>query len=474
MNRTLLSAILSLSIPVISAAQNTVPVSFDLNYSDAENILSPLTVKVGNALPLQSKPRPEREGYRFAGWYTSPDCREGEEWLFGNNSVGFYTQPTDSMAVKGEMTLYAKWVSPTPVRTAQDLDDMRNDLSGWYVLENDIDLSGILNWVPVGEYEAHYEFAPGEWWVKAFKGRLEGNGHTIRGLHMTQLLTDKSGLFGACANAQILGVKMEDTLIEMTAEKPYVAPLAGILKQDDGAVAEIRSCNIANTTIKVRTTNKESTFHSFTGLCGGAWGGYIGQNTVSGKMDLQIAGEGGGELYVGAFLGEAYNDPVGCVSDYEINITFTNPKAKDLKAYIGALQASATNVDSSVAMGSINVSGFSGSKEIYVGGLIGSERYGTVKSSRSSVRITEKKVPSIQIGGIVGEFNQRYGMIGAAVGTKTTILNWCTFTGKVTSDGNDTVVFGEICGGGQPEPLSSPWGLSMDYSIRNCKYEPAE
>jgi hypothetical protein len=125
-------------------------------------------------------------------------------------------------------------------------------------------------------------------------------------------------------------------------------------------------------------------------------------------------------------------------------------------------------------MGSINMSGFSGSKEIYVGGLIGSERYGTVKSSRSSVRITEKKVPSIQIGGIVGEFNQRYGMIGAAVGTKTTILNWCTFTGKVTSDGNDTVVFGEICGGGQPEPLSSPWGLSMDYSIRNCKYEPAE
>ena len=456
---------------ILSFAQGSSKVNFNLNY-DAAPQIEPVTVNTGNAMPLASEPIPEREGYRFAGWYTSPDCRE--QWLFGNNSVGFYTQPTDSMAVKGDMTLYAKWVSPTPVRTAEDLDNMRNNLDGWYVLEEDIDLSGILNWKPVGEYEAHYEFAPGEWWVKAFKGRFEGNGHTIRGLRMTELLTDKSGLFGACANAQIIGVKMEDTMIELTAPRPYIAPLAGILKQDDGRKAEIQLCNITGTVMKVKTTNSESTFHSFTGLCGGAWGGYIGYNTVSGRMDIEIAGKGGGELYVGAFLGEAYNDTVGCESDYEINIKFTDRTPKELKAYIGGLQSSATNVDYCTARGSINLTGNPGSKDIFVGGLIGSERYGTVKSSRSSVHISETGVPSLQIGGIIGEFNQGYGMIGAAFGTKTTTLNYCTFTGKITTDPDWTVAFGEICGGGKPEPLSSPWGLSMDYVIRNCKYEPEE
>jgi len=48
------------------------------------------------------------------------------------------------------------------------------------VLENDIGLSSISNRVPIGEYEAHYEFAPGVWWKKAFKGKPEGNGYQIK------------------------------------------------------------------------------------------------------------------------------------------------------------------------------------------------------------------------------------------------------------------------------------------------------
>ena len=80
------------------------------------------------------------------------------------------------------MTLYAKWVAPTSVRTAKDLDAIRYDLYGWYILENDIDLSAVTNWIPIGEYEGNYEFAPGEWWRHAFKGILDGNEHTIRNM----------------------------------------------------------------------------------------------------------------------------------------------------------------------------------------------------------------------------------------------------------------------------------------------------
>ena len=460
-----------LSLP--SFAQTSIPVNFDLNYPGGDKLES-MSVKQGNALPLDSKPIPERDGYRFAGWFTSPDCNPSEEWLFGNNSVGFFGQATDSMAVRRPMTLYAKWVEPTPIRTPEDLDAMRNDLSGWYILENDIDLSGIANWIPVGEYEGPYEWAPGEWWKKAFKGKFEGNGHKIKNLHITKLVTDKSGLFGACVNAELIGVKMENTVIELTAERPYVAPLAGILKQDGGRKAEISGCSITGTVIKVKTTNKESTFHSFTGLCGGAWNGTIAYNDVSGKMDIEIAGEGGGELYVGAFLGEAYNDTIGCISDMDINIKFSKQTKNDFKAYIGGLQASATNIDYCQASGSINLSGISGSKEIYIGGVAGSERYGTIKSTKSSVHITEKGLPSVTIGGIIGEFNSTFAMMGAAMGTTTTTLNYCTFNGKIDYDRNGTEQFGEICGTGQPQQAPSQWGPSMNYVIKNCKYEPAE
>jgi hypothetical protein len=32
-------------------------------------------------------------------------------------------------------------------------------------------------------------------------------------------------------------------------------------------------------------------------------------------------------------------------------------------------------------------------------------------------------------------------------------------------------VFGEIAGAGEPETLTSPWGLSMNYKIENCTYK---
>ena len=453
-----------------ATAQEPCLVSFDLNYNATEKI-SPISVNTGNAMPMAAKPLPERTGYRFGGWYTTPDCRPEQEWRFGSNSVGFYMPATDSMTVKAPMTLYAKWVAPTPVRTVKDLDAIREDLYGWYVLENDIDLSEVANWIPIGEYEGNYEFAPGEWWRHAFKGILDGKGHTIRGLRITELTTDKSALFGTVANGVIRNLRMEDSRLEFTADKPYVAPLAGILKQDDGLECIVQNCEIANTLIKVRTTNAENTFHSFTGLCGGAWGGTIENCSVSGKMQLEMAGKGGGELYVGSFLGEAYNDTRNCSSHFDIDIQFVTPAEGEYKAFIGGLQSSATNVSNCSASGTIRVKGNPGSETIYLGGLIGSERYGTVENCASSVKITALDMPAVQIGGIVGEFNSGYGTIGAAFGIKVTTVRNCSYAGSPVIEGVGKPVFGEISGAGQPAPLSSPWGLSMDYKLENNAYQ---
>lgn len=55
-------------------------------------------------------------------------------------------------------------------------------------------------------------------------------------------------------------------------------------------------------------------------------------------MILDIAGTGGGELYVGPYLGEAYNDTENCTSDYVIDLRFSETQPKDsFKAFVGGL-----------------------------------------------------------------------------------------------------------------------------------------
>lgn len=400
-------------------SQNTV--SFDLNYT-TDQVIAPVNVPAGRMLPAEAKAYPTRDGYRFGGWYTAPECKPEQEWRFGNNA-SFFVPATDSMKVEKSMTLYAKWVSPKPIRTVEELDAIREDLYGWYVLENDLDLSGIANWESIGEYEGPYEFAPAEWWRHAFKGIFDGQGHTIKGLRITAPKGDKFGLFGTMADGEICNLTLEGAQLCFTAERPYGGPLVGIIKQDKG-IAAVRNCTITGTVVKVKTTNTEGTFHSFTGLCGGIWNGTLENNTVDGTIDVEVAGNGGGEFYVGPYAGEAYCDTRNCTANFDINVHFAQAQVNEYKAYIGGLQASATNVDGCTASGSIRLSGDCGSKQVYVGSLVGSERYGTVANSTSYVTID---APGAQVGEIVGEFNAMYGAIGMAFGVTETKVVDCTY-----------------------------------------------
>jgi len=66
-----------------------------------------------------------------------------------------------------------------PIYTPQDLDNIRNDLAGKYILMNDIDMSGWGNWVLIGANERQTE--DGDDW-DVFTGVFDGNSHKIRNL----------------------------------------------------------------------------------------------------------------------------------------------------------------------------------------------------------------------------------------------------------------------------------------------------
>ena len=92
------------------------------------------------------------------------------------------------------------------IYTAEDLNNIRNNLSGKYILMNDIDLSVYENWEPIGTTEA------------PFTGELDGNGYVILNLIIDVKTSEdcRLGLFGYTKNAKFNHIKILNA--DITAE----------------------------------------------------------------------------------------------------------------------------------------------------------------------------------------------------------------------------------------------------------------
>ena len=93
------------------------------------------------------------------------------------------------------------WVSCTPIYTAQELQDINKNLSGAYVLMNDINVSSLPstaegNWTSIGTDDA------------PFTGIFDGNGHTVSGIKINKPTDNANhqGLFGTIKNAVVKNV----------------------------------------------------------------------------------------------------------------------------------------------------------------------------------------------------------------------------------------------------------------------------
>lgn len=158
------------------------------------------------------------KGYHFAGWQTKAEITENDIvngvskylWLFGDKlsttgvakfnamsdadkearKISEEVMLLDSADVDGVVTLYARWVQEKEISDAQGLKDIAKDLYGAYKLTADITLTG--EWESIGAYFANYEYYNTEWWTYAFRGTLNGNGHTVSGLNITSAELNKN------------------------------------------------------------------------------------------------------------------------------------------------------------------------------------------------------------------------------------------------------------------------------------------
>lgn len=91
------------------------------------------------------------------------------------------------------------------IYTAEDLNNIRNNLSGKYILMNDIDLSVYENWEPIGTME------------EPFIGELDGNGCLIRNLNIDikTSSTYLAGLFAKTCEAVLCNIILINSKIHI-------------------------------------------------------------------------------------------------------------------------------------------------------------------------------------------------------------------------------------------------------------------
>lgn len=96
----------------------------------------------------------------------------------------------------------------TPIYTAEDLNNIRNNLSGKYILMNDIDLSSYENWEPIGTYKT------------PFTGEFNGNSKIINNFKIKIDTEDKvayAALFGAVSEGCVRNAVIKDCNVNIKA-----------------------------------------------------------------------------------------------------------------------------------------------------------------------------------------------------------------------------------------------------------------
>jgi The GLUG motif len=185
-------------------------------------------------------------------------------------------------------------IDPFIVSTPQDLHNVRNNLTAYYELGNDIDMTGFGNWTP----------------ISVFSGTLDGKGFKILNLSVVQT-TQYAGLFGQTNGATIKNLGLENIFVQ--SNNHYVGGLVG-----ENTLSTIQQCYVTGT-IKQTSTSMfyigglvgrsdgtiENCFSSCIVSGGKQVGGIVGHSTGSTAFlkNCYSIGKITGSANVGGFYG---------------------------------------------------------------------------------------------------------------------------------------------------------------------------
>jgi len=281
------------------------------------------------------------------------------------------------------------------IYTIEDLDSIRNDLSGNHVLMNDLDFNDESSYSNPSNMSL---YTTGEGWVpigtatsgSEFSGSFNGNGHTISNLFISTSATSINiGLFGyTSTSSSIFGIGLLNASV--TAQNSdHVGILSG---SNNGTIRDSYSTGSVNGDADVGGLagyNWGSIDSSYsTGTVSGSGndtGGLVGHNWDSGSIgnSYSTGTVSGGGTDTGGLVGAN----IGTVENsYSTSASTGN-------TYVGGLAGyNRGSIDSSYSTGAVSCSGD------YTGGLVGGN-LGSIENSYSTGTVSGG---GVNTGGLVG------------------------------------------------------------------------
>ena len=349
------------------------------------------------------------------GKFTLSRVSEGSNPIYSDLSIGSSTgifgavtglDSSTAFGLKGQVTGSTQFVLPTDViiseeqavaqgytviKTAQDLQNIANNLSGKYILMADINLSG-FSWTAIGTSSS------------AFTGELNGNGFTISNLSISKSTTDYQGLFGYIKNAKLKNITLSNVNVSgndtvgglvgyaygATIENVKVSGNITATATRAGAVvgAAYRSTSISNVTTS-GTISANST-------SGGIVGDFQNSSLMYAYSSANVSTNGS----AGGLVGYAYYSTINVVEHYGGTLTNNATSgAVNLGGIIGHADIGA-NISNAYAYNT-KYKITNSSTTTKIGGIAGYAKLATI--GRSVARISSLSGTATYKGGIVGE-----------------------------------------------------------------------
>ena len=417
-------------------------------------------VETTDASVIPETEAPVKDGFLFAGWQSKPDVTKdelvlgvspyevptGASSLYGGAGVAI----TDYDLMNGNMLLlYPRWVEATEIHNVEELKGMKDDLMGWYVLAEDIDLAG-ENWQPMGMYFSNYETVNAPYWTYAFRGTFDGAGHTIRNLTITMdgckadlsafegvtpvwrndgdATGSEAAFFGAMAKATVQDVTFENPVVTVTSDNdatPYAAVVAGFDLASTVKNVTVTGAKVTVTANDANLEKRQSTWAAVSAFMAGGWSTTIENCEI---VDAAVTLNGaltkahGGEFYAGAMLGEGYafmdgNKATGTV-DVGLSDESAAEKDAELVVNVGGMGGTNTTQQNGSYDTQINVavSKPAGKATVSIGGLTGSQRYQIAENNTIRAAITtncalDPAEGKLYVGKVIGSTNIPYCIV---------------------------------------------------------------
>ena len=325
---------------------------------------------------------------------------------------------------------------PWKIATAEQLDLIRDDLAGHYILISDIDLSSYENWMPIGTFQPRSD-APEDAEVPhpdyAFTGTFDGAGHTISNLTISCEAPMGAGLFGCASGTESNAASIGHfTLKDVNVSGFYLV---------GGAVGlQFMNCPVSD--IHLEGDNKLTGMQGIGGIIGT---GFDLISDCSATADVIVSGDDG--ACAGLIAGGTTMSSIKNCQVTGGRITAEGNATWGFGALCGAPWGAAEITDCKVSGTVITVNG---ENNRLVGGLVG---FGGTYDPEAPARITGCTVEDVTItvsettdsvGGLIGAGKE---MMEGSDQMSSFIVSDCAVSGSISGGGNyvDAVVGDPAC-----------------------------